>query len=120
MPDSCRFAICSLNSVFFPILTPAYAIRVKRVSCPFVLNSCTVGERESTLTQPHLAHGRLLASALAGLLLLHDALDFGLRFAALGRFGFGVELVCAALLGSLDLEICLSVDSSALMLECIH
>jgi len=55
------------------------------------------------LTQPHFAHGALLRAGLAGLLLLHDTLDFGLRLSALGGFGFGVGLVCAALLGGLDL-----------------
>ena len=55
------------------------------------------------LTQPHFAHRALLRAGFAGLLLLHDALDFGLRLAALGGFGFGVGLVCAALLGGLDL-----------------
>ena len=57
------------------------------------------------LTQPHLAHRAFLSSAeLGGFLLLHDALDFGLRLAALGCFGFGVRFVCAALLGGLDLR----------------
>ena len=59
-------------------------------------------KQKSELTQPHLAHGRLLV-LLRRLLLLGQALDLGLWLAALGRFGFGKGLVGAALLGCLDL-----------------
>ena len=55
------------------------------------------------LTQPNFANRALLRAQFTGLFLLHDALDFGLRLAAFGSFGFGVSLVCAALLGGLDL-----------------
>ena len=62
------------------------------------------GDRcDDELTQPHFAHGRFLRAGFVRFFLLHDALDFGLRLAALGCFGFGVGLICAALLGGLDL-----------------
>lgn len=54
------------------------------------------------LTQPHLTNRRLLLR-FGGLFLLRQALDFRLGLAALGRFGLGESLVCAALLGGLDL-----------------
>ena len=64
----------------------------------------TIRKARAELTQPNLTNRALvLRSQLAGLLPLHDALDFGLRLAALGGFGFGVGFVCAALLGGLDL-----------------